>query len=257
MLKGKNIFLAAAVVILLFTALLWGTSGMNVATAENEGPERIIRVFGEAEISAPPDRAVIVLGVETKGEQAGETVAENARLMEEVVKALQQKGLKKDQLKTGNYHVHSYREYFEPSRSMDPLRPKAEPEYKDIYRVYNELSVTLEKFEETGTVIDTAVRAGANQIQSVRFERKNVEDLKLQGLKAATTQAGAKGRAIAASAGLTIKGIKSISEEMSSYTPYRAPLMEDSLKIIGAGADTPIIPGDVNIHARVVVEYYF
>lgn len=45
MLKGKNIFLAAAVVILLFTALLWGTSGMKVATAENEGPERIIRVL--------------------------------------------------------------------------------------------------------------------------------------------------------------------------------------------------------------------
>ncbi len=199
-----------------------------------------------------------MLGVETQGEKAQEAVGENARLMEEVLGALKKMGLKEDQLKTGTYQVHSYREYVEPSRSMESSRSKVEEEYKMLYRVYNELTITLEKLEDTGTVIDTAVRAGANQVQSIRFDRKNVEDLKLQGLQAATTQAGAKARAIAGGAGVTIKGIKSISEEMASYTPYRAPFMNEMfLKDAMAEAATPIIPGDVNVQARVVVEYYF
>ncbi len=254
MTSSKKTFLVTGVILLILAALLWTGGSPGAATTNPEPPERIIRVYGEAELSAPPDQVVIVLGVETKGKTAQAAVEENARLMEQVLQALLGTGLKKEQLKTGNYHLYSYREYWEPVRPLDPLQPQVEPEYRDLYRAYNELSVTLENLDATGATIDTAVKAGANQVQSVRFERKNAEGLKLQGLKAATAQAEAKGRAIADSAGIKIKGIKSLQEEFSSYTPFRTKLMQDA---VIQEVHTPIIPGDINVQARVVVEYYF
>lgn len=80
--------------------------------------------------------------------------------------------------------------------------------------------------------------------------------MKLQALQNAATQAKAKAAAIAGSSGVVIKGIKVIHEEMSGYTPYRAAV-EESAKMMDAAGPTPILPGDVEVTARIKAEYYF
>lgn len=246
--QNKRVIVVAAVLMLLATALLWNGLNAPAASAVSEDSLRLIRVYGEAELSAAPDRAQIDLGVETSGATAQSAVGENARLMEAVLAALKQMGLQEDQLKTGAYQLYSEREYTEPTRPAG--------EGRITYRAINTLSITVNKLEDTGKIIDTAVRAGANQVQSIRFELKDAQALQRQALQAATTQAGTKARAIAATANVSIKGIHSIIEESASYTPFRAAFMDDMLKQ-EAAATTPVIPGDVNVHARVVVEYSF
>src|SRR5690606_2700453 len=118
-------------------------------------------------------------------------------------------------LKTSGYRLSSYEQQVDPQN-----REK----YMTIYRAYNELTVTVHDLDTVGNVVDIVLKAGANRILSIRFELKDEEALKLQALQNAATQANAKAVAIAQSAGVTIKGIKVIQEEMSGYSPYRVSL---------------------------------
>lgn len=244
--EKKKVIAVAIGLLLLAAVLLPGFVDSPIAGASPAEDFGIISVYGEAVITAQPDSARVVLAVETTHDLAKTAAEENARLTDAVLKALAASGIDEKQLKTSGYRLNSYNQQVDPQN-----REK----YITKYRAYNELTVNLHNLDEIGNVIDTAVKAGANRVISVLFELKEAEALKLQALQNAATQAKAKAVAIARSTGVTIKGIKVIHEEMSGYTPYRAAV-EESAQMMDAGP-TPILPGDVEVTARVNAEYYF
>lgn len=231
----------------LLLALFWGT-GIPMASGSPE-LDKVIQVYGEAEMAAEPDVARIQLGVETQSQSAEEAAEENARLMTAVISALEGIGLTEEQITTGRYNIHSYQESPEPRRAPDG-------EGVTHYRATNEVDITLEDLEKTGLVIDTAVKAGANQVRSIHFDLKNPENLQVEALKMATRQAGTKARAIAESAGVNIRELKSIREDSVFYAPFRADQRVEMEMDPGA-PPTPITPGDVTVRARVTAEYRF
>lgn len=233
---------AALILITLSAVLICGTC----AAADGGNAQRTIRVVGEAEITASPDFARIVLGVETTGESAKTAVQENAEITDKVINALKDFGLKENQISTGSFHVYSYQQHVDNSSDK----------YVTCYRVFNELQIKSDNINDVGKLVDIAINAGANQVQRISFEVENQEELMLTALINATLQARKKGEAIAQGAGITIKGIKSISEENTSYTPYRSAYAEENFSKASL-QDTQIIPGDVNVRARVIAEYYF
>lgn len=245
--ENKKVIITAIGLLLLTAVLLPGLVVPSSAGA-NPGEEYgTISVYGEAVLTAQPDSAQVMLAVETTHDLAKSAAEENARLTNAVLEALAASGIDEKQLKTSGYRLNSYNQQVDPQN-----REK----YITKYRAYNELNVSLHNLDEVGNVIDTAIQAGANRVLSVLFELKDAEDFKLQALQNATTQAKAKAAAIARSTGVTIKGIKVIHEEMSGYTPYRA-VVEESVKMMDAASPTPILPGDVEVTARVNAEYYF
>ncbi|MGF7184661.1 hypothetical protein GGQ84_000745 [Desulfitispora alkaliphila] len=245
----KKLMLSLLGVLIIFSAG-WGllSQGNSEAIAASTNQDRLIRVTGEAEVSVEPDRAQVVLGVETSNETAETATKENAQLTEELVNALKEFGLEGDQIKTSGYRVHSYREPIGGGREN--------PEYKNVYKAINELQMTVDKLDEVGKVIDVAIKNGANQVNSVQFIVNDTEAVKMQALQKATLQAKAKAEAIAGAADINIKGIKTITEEGGSYSPYRADYMRE-MAAEAKAVSTPIIPGDVEVRARVLVEYYF
>lgn len=245
--EKKKVIIVAIGLLLLAAVLLPGLIDSPIAGASPAEDQGIISVYGEAVITAQPDSARVVLAVETTHELAKTAAEENTRLTDAVLKALAASGIDEKQLKTSGYRLNSYNQQVDPQN-----REK----YITKYRAYNELTVSLHNLDEVGNVIDTAIQAGANRVLSVLFELKEAEALKLQALQNAATQAKAKAEAIARSAGVAIKGIKVIHEEMSGYTPYRAAV-EESAKMMDAAGPTPILPGDVEVTARVNAEYYF
>ncbi len=245
---GKKVMIKAGTVLLL-AVFFWGLiayPGVKANTAEDYG---IISVYGEAVITAAPDIARVVMAVETRHESAKTAAEENARLTDAVIDALVKAGFDKKQVKTSGYRLISYEQPVDPQNR--------EGKYTTVYRAYNELTVTVYDLNRVGNVVDIAIKAGANRIVSIHFELKDEEALKLQALQNATTQAKAKAVAIAQSAGVTIKGIKVIHEEMSGYSPYRVSLDQIESAKMMEQAPTPIIPGDVEVTARVNVEYFF
>lgn len=218
------------------------------ANASDLNTERIIRVSGEAVLTVAPDQAIITLSIETIDTNPKVAVEKNARITSNVIASLKEIGLKDEQLKTGTYTLYSYTDYPYPERTKEDQLAK--------YRANNTVIVTTQDLDNVGKIIDTAIKAGANNVQSVRFELKDAEDITLKALQAATRQAKAKAEAIADGAGVSITGIKSITEEGYGYTPFRASYTRE-MAAADAAVSTPIIPGDVEIHARVVVEYTF
>ena len=244
--RKTGTLLAAAV--LVTAMVVWSLSSPTGAVLADTGEmDSHIQVIGEAEVTATPDQARITLGVETSARTADQAVSDNASLTERAVRSLKDYGLSDDQITTGSYRIHSYRE------PVNGPRPEGNEQVTG-YRVVNEMVVVLDDPDQVGDVIDLAVEAGVNQVHSLRFEVSDPDRLKIKALEQATRQAREKGEAIAGAAGTTITGIKSISEDSLSYSPFR--MMADTAEMGAGGMGTPILPDDVKVSARVVVKYY-
>lgn len=234
--------------ILFLTIITAGAVSPSMAATVSDG---IIKVSGEAIISAIPDQCIMVVGVDTKSTDSKKAASENAQTTNEVIEALKKAGLKEENIKTGSYSIYSYTENINPAKAG---------EYQTVYRVHNSINITTEQLDKVGEFLDIATKAGVNQVQSINFQLKNSEALRLQALIKATQQAKSKGEAIAEGAGLKIRGIKSITEEGSSYSPYRGEYMQNEAAMdagLKSAAPTPVVPGKIEIFARVAIEYKF
>jgi len=232
----------------LATLLLAMLLAVSPVIASDDGG--VIRVNGDALITVTPDQCIIILGVETINTDAAVAMTENAEIMNRVIAALKSLDLNEEQIRTGIYSVHSQSNFFWQMDIGDETQ----------YRVYNSLTVTLNDLEMIGQVIDIAILAGANQVQSIQMGVKDSEAVMLQALRAATIQARTKAEVIASAAGVEITGIRSINEDWSSFSPSTQMFQAESVMMDvarGFGVSTPIIPNDIQIFGRVSVEFTF
>lgn len=241
--SNKKVISAALLVVL--TVFMVSGCGTQTNVVTSEMPQ-IIQTYGETEVKAEPDLARLGIAVETRGSAAEAAVEENARLANAVIEALKEFGLAEEDIKTGSYHLYSYREWFDE-------RPASEEVV--TYQVTNEIVVTTTRLEEVGEMIDLAVKAGANNINYINFELENPQELQLQALKLATEQAAKKAEAIAESSGEKISGLYRIREERTEYMPY--VYKQEVAADMGMGAPTPIMPDEVVVRAMVTAEFSF
>lgn len=236
----KKMFMLSVTVLLVF-AVIGGASG---AELENSGR---LKVTGTAVISGAPDVAYITLGVETRNQSAEEASQENAERMGKVMAALKELGLDDKAITTSGYNIYSYQQ------TVDRNAP--EPQTITIYTVQNRINVTTTKLKEVGKIIDAAVKAGVNQVQGIRFDIKDKQEMQLLALQKATEQARLKAEAMAESAGVVIGGLALMEEEYASYAPMTDMVMMRAESFMEA--ETSISPGDVEVSARVWMEFYF
>lgn len=242
--KKGLLAISCAVILLLSVMVL---TGLDFNTAA-QSPEHkgVITVTGDAVVTAAPDTAYITLGVETRDQSAETASRQNAEIMTNVIKALKEFGLSDTEVTTSGYYIYSYQE---SDRTTEPIS------YYTVYNVRNQVNVKTTQLEHVGTIIDLAIKEGANQVQGISFDTVNKADLQLKALENAVLQAGQKAEAIAKGAGVTIKEIVSIAEQSEYYAPYT-----EAYAFRASAADsaiTPINPGDVEVKARVIVEYKF
>lgn len=209
---------------------------------ENSGR---LQVMGNAVATASPDVAHITLGVETSHTSAERATQENARKMNNVFVALKNLELEDIDISTSGYSVYSYNE---------TVKNGSNEENVTTYHVRNNINITTKDLNETGTIVDVAVKAGANQIQGIHFNLKDKQELQLQALKLAIEQAKKKATAIADASDVTLGGIASITENYASYAPMQDSMMKSSF---AGSAGTSFNPGDVEVSAQVTIEYWF
>lgn len=243
--KTKS-YIITGIAILLLIGIMIGTNLESTITAQSAAEDGVIRVSGNAIVTQAPDIVTIAIGVETKNESAETASLENRQIMDEVMKSLREFGLKENEITTSGYSIYSYQE---TDRSQDPV------EYYTIYTVRNQINIKTKQLEDVGTIIDLAIKGGANQVQGINFDIEDKEEMQLRALEQATLQARAKAEAIAAAAEVSIKNITGITEQTESYVPYTESLMVRASGQDSAG--TAINPGDVEVRSRVTVEFSF
>ncbi len=103
-----------------------------------------------------------------------------------------------------------------------------------------------------GGIIDAAVGAGANTVDSVSFGLRDPNPVQEEAMEKAVVDGMRKAEVISEAAGVALGRILSIAEGGSAPIP-----MAESKVFFAAdaGAATPIVPDDVKVTATVTITY--
>jgi uncharacterized protein YggE len=206
-------------------------------------PDHTISVTGSGKVTVVPDIAIARLGVLAQGPNA-KTVRESAAVaMTDIVAALRALGISDKDIATATVSLSPVYDY-----STTGAAPKITG-----YQLSNSVSVTVRDLSVLSDVLDRGIAAGANTVDGVSFDVADRTGAEAKARTAAAADARAKADAYAKSLGVSITGIASVSESVSSpvwYGPNYA---------VGApadkGAQTPVMPGSTDIVIAVTVAF--
>jgi len=194
-----------------------------------------IRVTGEASVTSRPDRAELDLGVMTRAQSSQQAATENARVVQNVLTALRQALGARASIETVSYALQP--EYQFPQGGAPTITG---------YTAINVVRVAEDDLARIGAVIDAGTRAGANQIERIRFTLRDDAAAKAGALRAAALDARAKASSLASALGLQILRIRSVEEA----SPTLRPLYDLAVR---TAATTPILPGTLETTATVTL----
>ncbi|QAT81795.1 26 kDa periplasmic immunogenic protein [Corallococcus coralloides] len=204
---------------------------------------RTLRVEGTGEVKAQPDEAFIDVAVETSAQTAKVAGEENAKRMEKVLAALTGAGIAKRDLQTRNYNV--YPEY-------TPSPPQGgEPKLKG-YRVSNLVSVHVTDLSKVGSLLDKALAAGANRVDSVRFGLSRQDAVQGEALRQAVARARKSAEVLAASLNVKLGAVLDASTVTEAPRLYPATFAMDMAES-RAAPTTPIQPEEQTVMAKVTL----
>jgi uncharacterized protein len=229
--------------ILLAPALLLAATATAVPAAAQEPMPRILAVTGTGTADVTPDRAMVVLAVETQARTAQEAARLNAQQMDAVIAAVRRAGVPQRHIRTANYRLHpEYRH----EREREPTLVG--------YRAGNQLMITIDSLTIVGQVIDLAIGAGANRVDGLSFGLRDVEGARHEALRRAVQNARATAETIAAAAGVQL-GEPSQITVGGGWPPPQPPMPMRGMAMDEMAAVTPAEPGQVTYSASVTITY--
>jgi uncharacterized protein YggE len=204
---------------------------------------RTLEVSGQGEVKATPDMAELGVAIETSGPTAATAASENADLTQKVVVALKSKLGEKGKATTSGYALFAQ---YNDKPGQDKPRVTG-------YRADNSIKVETSALELLGPVIDAAIAAGANRIDSLSFKLRDDSTARNAAIGKAAKDAGLQAQALATSLGVHLKRIV---HALTGSEPRPLPIQYGMAATrMMAAAPTPIEPNDVSISASVSVTY--
>jgi uncharacterized protein YggE len=185
-----------------------------------------------------------LVNVQTRGASAAAAATENATRANAVFAAMLKLGLAKDQVTTEGYSVYPEMQY-----PRDGSGPRVTG-----YVATNTVRVETKKTDQVGPVIDAALAAGANLINSVSFFASSIEGARREAITSAVTSARADAEAMARAAGGSVGDLIEISTGGPTQIPR--PMFEMT-RGGTAGAPTPMNPGQQTVTVNVTARWRF
>jgi uncharacterized protein YggE len=224
----------------------WLLHPSQVVGAQPGPPPRSIEASGTASISADPDRARLAVSVASTAPTAKEATEATARAMKQVVSALKEQVGAGGKVETTSYSVHAEYSY---EHNGDSRRRKLEG-----YTATNTVSAETADLAAVGSLIDSAVAAGANQINSVGFFLADDSEIRRRALIQAGKNARAEGEAIAESLQVELGPVLHATA-VPGYDGPRPTVMRSAMSSAESAPATEILPGAVKVRATVRVSF--
>ena len=211
----------------------------------------------DATLRKAPDLARVTVATEVRDGKAAEARRKSAEAMTAVQAAIKAVGLAPDAIQTSGFSLTPEMEY-----------SGGKPSVKN-YVVRNQIDVRVDDLDKLADVIDAA-NSPKNVIITVgnpRFELKAREAAELEAVAAAVRTARARAQAMATGAGQTLGPVLKIQQGQVYVTSPASPTFRAGMPL-GAGAragggdasmaepartETPITPGELEIHAQVTL----
>lgn len=197
-----------------------------------------LSLTASGEVSAAPDKATINFAVVSQGKTASEAMKANNIRMNAVMAALKSAGIADKDIQTSSLNLNPQYDY------TDGQNPRLTG-----YQAQNQITVRINDLSQTGPVIDTVIKAGINQIDSINFGLKNDDALTDQARQSAVKTLMARADLYAQATGMHVKRILTLSESDQSYQPPRPMAM--FAKRAEADASTPVAAGELQLSVQV------
>jgi uncharacterized protein len=223
-------------VLVLILALVLSACGTAAAQP------RTLNVSGNGTIYLTPDIANIYIGVHTEDPVIATAVNNNNTQTQALVDALKNAGVAAKDIQTSNFSVYN-------TQSSDKL--SGQPTGSS-YAVDNTVCITVRDLSKLGSLLNTAVAAGANNINSITFDVADKTAAMAQARQKAMANASSLAAELAQTAGVKLGEIQNVSYSDNSPMPYYG---------MGGGgaaapnAAVPIQPGQTQISVTVSVTY--
>ena len=218
-------------VVALAAAAVAGVGRPEAARGDTATPDTVTTV-GHGVVTLVPDQAIVTAGVHTQAETASAALAQNSRLMNAVIAALEQAGGKELQTQQAS------------------LYPQTDRDGKvQGYTADDSVSATS-AIAGAGPLIDAAVAAGANTVSGPSLGISDRDASYREALAKAVDDARAKAEALAKAGGFGVGPVSSVTEQ--SAAPL-APMVEATAA--KAVDSTPVEPGTQDITADVSVTF--
>lgn len=234
--------------VLMLVAMLAAPSTASAQSAVGIGaviPSLVTAGQGEAKVT--PDRASVLVNIQTRAATAAAAGSENAQRTRAVLDALARLGLPREQLSTEGYTVYPEMVY-----GRDGGTPRVSG-----YVVTNSVRAETHRPEQAGAIVDAALAAGANMINSLSFFASSIEEPRRQAIAAAVASARADAEAMARAAGGSLGQLLELSTQGPTVPPR--PMFDVGLmRAKTAQAEpTPINPGQQTVTVYVNARWQF
>ena len=122
-----------------------------------------------------------------------------------------------------------------------------------FYRVSNMVQVTIRDLTKVSDVIDTAVKAGANNVWGISFSLDDTDALEAQAREKAVADAKARAESLASLTGVKVGQVMAVSEVVGGSS---VPMFASADRAMGlGGGGTPAEPGEVTFSTQIQVIY--
>jgi hypothetical protein len=237
--RNKTLFISAVLVL----ALALGACSPTIQ-ADAAPPVRTLSVNGTGQAFPSPDIAYIYIGVHTEEDTAADAVEANNTQTQQVIAALQDAGVDANDIRTTNFSIWPNQQY----------SPEGQPT-STRYVVDNSVFVTVRELDSLGDLLDSAIGAGANSINSIQFDVADKDEALKQAREEAVKDAQRQAQELADAAGMSLGEVQSIGFYDSAPIPY----MDSFGKGGGGGAAVesavPIQPGQLTLTVTVSISY--
>lgn len=237
-----------------------------------------LAVRGEGEATQAPDLATVRVGVEERAVSAQAALAQANETMRRVMEAVKAEGVDGKDLQTADLSMYFERDPhvmpqpvppqpIAPPRTgaADPAPSKVAteqvaggesseraPAVDGVYVVRNTAVIALRDLDKVGTVIGSAMNAGANTLYGFELSIEDPTQLQNEAREDAIEAALEKARRMADRAGVKLGAVVSIQESQSSPPmPYAAGRMA----LEKAQANVPVERGQLTVVQTVEVTF--
>lgn len=217
-------------------------------TMNNVTNNTTLSVPGSATTKLKPDKVVLGLGVETTNQTADAALNRNSVIMDKVLNALLSVGLKQNETSTSAFSISPNYNYSQGRNTITG------------FTATNSLQIDSSSINDTAKWIDTAIAAGANNVNNVVFtlSDKKLEETKNLLIKEAISNARSKADIAASTLGLKVVGVKSASVNEFETSPPQPLLAAQPYAATDGAAKTatPILSGQEQVSTNVSIVYF-
>lgn len=220
-----------AVVAVVVALVIWfaATAFAQGDPSGSAKPARTITVSSTATVRAQPEEAVVDLGVRSESADGTEAFAKNAKDMQAVLDALTTAGIAEKDIQTTDVSL------------QQRVADRGTPNEQHVFVASNAIQVTIHDLSSVGSVIDAAVKVGADSVNDIRFQLANPNTIRTDALGQAVAGARTKADALARAADAQVVRVVTITEQNYRAPVYQAQFAEAAL---GAAVPTPVVPPD-------------